>query len=77
MTVSKKELIDDAVNDFFREKVAKAEETEDIAEALEQVAKLPGKYYALLLENETPEQLAYDLVLQWHAIFWSHAVEQG
>ncbi len=77
MTSSKRKLIDEAVEDLFREEVAKAEETEDIAEALENVAKLPGKYYALLMEHETPEPLAYDLVLQWHAIFWSHAVEGG
>jgi len=34
------------------------------------IAPIVGTYYTRLIENDIPDDLAYQLVLDWHSIWW-------
>lgn len=63
--------IDEMLADILSEEAGDAGKVRGMEEAMERLARLPSAYYAALLEAGAPDMLAYDLVMQWHHIYWS------
>lgn len=66
--------IDEMLAEILDEEAGDARKVRGMEEAMERLARLPAAYYAALSEAGAPHELAYDLVMQWHHIFWSNAV---
>jgi hypothetical protein len=47
---------------------------EQLEAALRNFAPCIGTYYLALIAAGTPEDMAGDLVAQWHAMYWAKAI---
>jgi hypothetical protein len=54
-----------------------ASQLEQFETTISDFAPIVCAYYQALIENGLPEDLAYKLVTDWHAVWWTLAIGAG